>query len=148
MFWAPSLRRLFLRLFLCLNAHAASWSCNQQGEEGDPSRLTARARRMPSGCRAPSLRSQGKFGPKGSLPALSLQTRGVHSATFPRGPLPLTPAPSVFWSRTGSVSSSGDWLLEGFESDDWLSVARPPAPLPDTVRGGGAGRTRELTDGR
>lgn len=64
----------------------------------------------------------------GSPSAPRLEPGEARSVTFPRGPPPLTPAPSVFWSRTGSVSRRGNWLLEGSENGDWLPLAVALAP--------------------
>lgn len=69
-----------------------------------------------------------KLGPLGFPPAPRREPRGASSTTFPRSPPPPIPAPSVFWSRTGSVSHRGHWLLGASESGDWLSLAVAQAP--------------------
>lgn len=96
----------------------------------------AQAQWMP----ARSLRSWANSGPWDPSP------RGVWTprkqSYLPRRLPVLTPTPSVFWSRTVSVSRSGHWLLEGFVSGDWLSLAVAQAPFRRWSEVGRAGESR------
>ena len=84
----------------------------------------------------------------GILARTSPGTQRLQQSCRLRSPPLLAPAPSVFWSRTGSVSRSGHWLLEVSESDDWLSVAVAQAPFRRWSEVGRAGETRERRDGK
>lgn len=97
-------------------------------------------------CRAPSLRSRGN---SSGLPAPSPVDLAASTALPSLGAafrLPLT-APSVFLSRTGSVCSSGDWLLEGFEERRLHVVIVTQPPDTGARCRGGRRETRSLTDG-